>query len=366
MSSIVSLRVPLLVATLMLVGAAAASAQAEDKRPSEHYDQAVVDYKLGRFEKAAAGFERAYELDPDPLLLFNIAQARRHLATAGGVTEIERAIFFYERYLADAPAGAKAGSARNHLAELRGRLAEARAAVQAAAPAEDAAAAPASAPSVPGPAADSPAAAPQGEADALAPLQPGPLAPPALVESSRPPAWRPAMISVALAGGPGWPAFGRSDLALSMMPSLTVGVGAGWRVGRAELGLGLVTTHARLGYHRADGASRTSYFPGLFVAAGAALTLGRGFALLARAGGGVTWWTGLEAQNPFTPDGVAATGAVPLAALRVAAGVRRSLGDSLFVAVLPALIAARRSGGLNDSVRHVQLWSVLVELGYRL
>src|SRR5262245_45682748 len=41
--------------------------------------EADQSYKLGRFEVALAGFEKAYEIFPAPGLLFNIAQCHRAL-----------------------------------------------------------------------------------------------------------------------------------------------------------------------------------------------------------------------------------------------------------------------------------------------
>ena len=51
-------------------------------------------YNLGEFDKAVALFKEAYEAEPDPAFLFNIAQSYRQ---AGDCKE---AVFFYKRYLA--------------------------------------------------------------------------------------------------------------------------------------------------------------------------------------------------------------------------------------------------------------------------
>jgi tetratricopeptide (TPR) repeat protein len=59
--------------------------------------KAQVDYKLGRFERALAGYSRAYELFPAPGLLFNLGQCHRNLK------DYERAIFFFEGYLREQP-----------------------------------------------------------------------------------------------------------------------------------------------------------------------------------------------------------------------------------------------------------------------
>jgi tetratricopeptide (TPR) repeat protein len=55
--------------------------------------------KTGDFACAIAGYQKAYEYDPNPLLLFNIAQMRRK---TGAWQEAERA---YQSFLKEAPAG---------------------------------------------------------------------------------------------------------------------------------------------------------------------------------------------------------------------------------------------------------------------
>ena len=57
------------------------------------FNRGVKLYNLGHFEAAIPEFEAAYDLDPAPILIFNIAQSHRQLGNK------ERAIFFYRRYL---------------------------------------------------------------------------------------------------------------------------------------------------------------------------------------------------------------------------------------------------------------------------
>jgi tetratricopeptide (TPR) repeat protein len=57
------------------------------------YDKGTRAYNVGKFDQAIAAFTRAYELDPAPMLLFNIAQSYWKKG------ENERAVFFYRRYI---------------------------------------------------------------------------------------------------------------------------------------------------------------------------------------------------------------------------------------------------------------------------
>jgi hypothetical protein len=73
------------------------AARADDPPPQDaaraRFDHGQKLYNLGKFRDAIADFEAAYELDPDPVYLFNLAQAHRL------DNNIDRALFFYRRYL---------------------------------------------------------------------------------------------------------------------------------------------------------------------------------------------------------------------------------------------------------------------------
>jgi tetratricopeptide (TPR) repeat protein len=75
----------------------AAPTQNAKRLGKQHSEKALKEYKLGRFSEAIAEFQQAYEVDPAPIYLFNIAQAYRQIGNN------DRAIFFYRRYLEDAP-----------------------------------------------------------------------------------------------------------------------------------------------------------------------------------------------------------------------------------------------------------------------
>ncbi|MEP6654807.1 MAG: hypothetical protein ABJA82_15700 [Myxococcales bacterium] len=63
-------------------------------------DDAVAQYNLGHFAEASALFEKAYRIDPAPVLLFNIGQCHRRLGNN------DLALFFYRQYLGQAPVNA--------------------------------------------------------------------------------------------------------------------------------------------------------------------------------------------------------------------------------------------------------------------
>ena len=114
-------------AALVIVLALAAPALADSKT-----DEARNHFKLGKqfqdngaYERAAEEYKRAYDADPRPEMLFNIAQAYR-LAK-----QKEQALDYFKQYLAKQPAGAGADEARKHVVTLQKEIDDETAAKQA-------------------------------------------------------------------------------------------------------------------------------------------------------------------------------------------------------------------------------------------
>jgi tetratricopeptide (TPR) repeat protein len=127
-------------------------AEGTKKGAKVYYDKGSYEYNLGHFEQAIAAFEKAYEFSPVPILLFNIGQCHRQLGNK------ERAVFFYRRYLEQAPNADNRADVQNRIADLEQSMKEERE-IQKRPPTE-VAATPA-APAAPPPEAPPPAAAPR-------------------------------------------------------------------------------------------------------------------------------------------------------------------------------------------------------------
>src|SRR6185503_3792144 len=97
----------------------AASARAEaldetkEREARAHFEQATRLYNVGDFDRAIAGYKRAYELSPAPGLLFNIGQAYR----AKG--DREHALYFYAAFLREEPDAPERAFVEARMAELR-------------------------------------------------------------------------------------------------------------------------------------------------------------------------------------------------------------------------------------------------------
>jgi hypothetical protein len=76
-------------------------------------------YEEGRLTVAASSFERAYELEPLPALLWNLGQTyRRQYVIDQDPDKLRRAVDHYRRYLKEAPGGTNRDEATVLLSEL--------------------------------------------------------------------------------------------------------------------------------------------------------------------------------------------------------------------------------------------------------
>lgn len=67
----------------------------EQQAADRHFKSGVARFKAGKFTEALAEFERAYEISPHPLVLYNIAGCHRELS------RYREAVKFYTRFLAE-------------------------------------------------------------------------------------------------------------------------------------------------------------------------------------------------------------------------------------------------------------------------
>jgi len=82
-----------LLASVPALAAPKKTTSAEQKEADRHFKSGVALFKEAKFKEALAEFERAYEIAPHPLVLYNIAGCHRELSNYG------EAIKFYERFL---------------------------------------------------------------------------------------------------------------------------------------------------------------------------------------------------------------------------------------------------------------------------
>jgi tetratricopeptide (TPR) repeat protein len=91
-------------------------ADARRRQASDHVKKGDAFKEARDFEAAAREYEKAYELVPHPVLIFNLGQVYRLKGDA------ERALDYYERYLAVEPDGVASDQAREFAGVLRTQI----------------------------------------------------------------------------------------------------------------------------------------------------------------------------------------------------------------------------------------------------
>jgi tetratricopeptide (TPR) repeat protein len=106
-------------ATMAAALAPAPQGPTKQQRFDQHYSAAVAFYEQRKYPEAIAEFEAAYEIDAQPLVLFNIGQAYRK------GSQLEAALAKYREYLEKDPA-AERDRVRQIIREIEASLARKR------------------------------------------------------------------------------------------------------------------------------------------------------------------------------------------------------------------------------------------------
>jgi Tetratricopeptide repeat len=361
------------VATLGVVLASARAAQASEagkKAARPHYDKGASEYNLGHFAEAISEFEKAYEQDPAPILLFNIAQAHRQSGNN------ERAAFFYRRYLEQEPNAANRTEVEKRIKDLEGVIQQQND-VKRRPPTEvtdqDQRSGTAPPPATPG---NLPPPA-TGSRGAETPAPPPPITPASprpegsvwagVASQSNSEAAHP--IHLWVSAGPAFPSFSGRDLQVSTLLSVRLGGGYVFDLhGAGVVEVGVSGAYAPLRYSTIDtGANRSGGFWGLLATGTYRYRIATDFDLAGEVGGGVVWWSGLGDMNPFTNGGAGATGAVPMPSLLLGVGAVYHLPANFSVFAQPTFLLSKTTGdGLSSAVSSVNRFDLAFGVGYSI
>lgn len=327
-----------MLAGAMLLVAPNARAEAPAEAARIYFNQGVKLYNLGHFQDAIHAFEAAYDLDPAPILIFNIAQSHRQLGNK------ERAIFFYRRYLEQDPNPANRTDIEQRIKDLSESL-EQEKELQRRPPTEVAWSASASGAGTPK------AGAPTSPTVAVAPVR---------SERGQSTRW-----TVAADVGPSFLSFSGGPVSAPTVFTARFRGMYALPVLRNRLCVGVEAMISSLPYDALDFSQHTSSLWGLLVHAEYRLPITPDFSVAGGLGGGALWWSGLDAGNPFTNDGVAASGAIPLPTLQIAARAEYRMVKRLFVELAPEfLLSQTTSGGLTDVISAVERFDLSIGAGY--
>jgi hypothetical protein len=344
--------VPWAVALGLALAAPAARAQppAPVTPPAEsgkvHFEHGVKEYNLGRFQEAIGEFEKAYDLDPAPILLFNIAQSHRQLGNK------ERALFFYRRYLEQEPEAAKRSEVEQRMKDLAQSLEQEKDLKQ-----------------------KPPTEVERADATKVTPPPPPPGTsgtPDATVSTGgttqtttaggAPP---PNHWAVAACLAPSFATVSGVAVDLPVLFALRVGGSYAFPMGpNARIVAGADGTLAVLPYSTDANppAKSNSTLPGFLLSGRFMYDVLPWLSAGGGVGAGVLWWSGLGDGNPFD---VVTTGSIPMPTFEVQARGEASVTRELFVVLAPSLLYSKATSGLGAAVSGMWRFDVNVGAGYR-
>src|SRR6187402_1921179 len=124
-----AVRVSVAIAVAFVATARATSAPAAPPRDSAKaiFLEGERKFQLGKFDAAIEAYERAFNLDPQPAFIFNIALAhRRQYEIDGKLEHLLRARELYRNYLKLDPASPHRAGVEKLISELGARIDQAR------------------------------------------------------------------------------------------------------------------------------------------------------------------------------------------------------------------------------------------------
>jgi hypothetical protein len=105
-------------ASLIAFARPAEAADGPTLEARKHYQEAQKQFDLGNWELSIVEFSKAYELRPDPIFLYNMAQAYRRSGNA------KRAIDLYKNYLIKAPKSPQRPEVEERIQDLQKQIEE--------------------------------------------------------------------------------------------------------------------------------------------------------------------------------------------------------------------------------------------------
>jgi tetratricopeptide (TPR) repeat protein len=327
-------------AALLAASGARAQSSAADNAQA-HFDRGAKLYNLGHFQEAITDFEKAYDLDPSPIFLFNIAQSHRQLGNK------ERALFFYRRYLEQAPNAANRDDVERRMKDLQSSLQQEQELKQ-------------KPPTEVSSHVETKDATGTGSPPTTPPDASG--GPPGTVVTTPPAASsgeRPWELSVGLA--PAFASMSGSQVSLPTMVTARLEGAYAFALPAGQLAVGIDLGYARLPYTRQatsthpalEGTSGSSAFWALLASARYFYGVTPDLKLGGGIEGGYLFWSGLDEGNPFTAQGVAPSGAIALPTVAVNLRAEYRLLDALFVALTPEYLWSEIPSSAGNAVAGV-------------
>jgi tetratricopeptide (TPR) repeat protein len=105
-------------ALVLLLAVAAHAQPSETEQLRKHFEDGSKAFNLGEFKRAVDEYKAAYNIRPDPVFLYNIAQAYRLDGN------LQQALFFYKSYLTNSPKAPNRREVEGRIHELDQQIAQ--------------------------------------------------------------------------------------------------------------------------------------------------------------------------------------------------------------------------------------------------
>ncbi len=327
---------------LLAIGLGPARAQGQgpaNEAAETQFEQGVKRYNLGRFAEAITAFERAYDADPAPILLFNIAQSHRQMGNK------ERALFFYRRYVEQAPDAPNRTEVEQRMKDLAQSLEQEKDSKQR--PPTEVARPDGSAPTVT-------TVTEANIATTAAPLE-------TTAGTSSVPRW-----AVLAYVAPSFASVSGQPVEIPTQLSLRLGGAYAFPLPSARLTVGLDGVLSFIPYTMMDNSgSHTSNLPGLLATAAYLYDVTPTISIGGGVGAGVVWWTGLRENSVLTTGLTSLSGPFLMPTFEAELRATWALRSDLFLVLAPEIIYSKPMGGLDGAISALWRFDINVGAGYR-
>lgn len=333
----------------------AGSALADKDRSVEYYNAGKKKYNLGEFDEAIELFKKAYDEFEAPAYLYNIAQAYRQK------DDCKKALFFYERFLAEKPDSDQADAVRGHIETLK---------TECAGDLETGEPQPEDAPSsgvgetqdTDSGGASQPAAS-GAEVGANIPVEPtAESAESSVVVGPTPADVRAPLLALTLEVGPSFYSMG--EVVVPVAGALRLGAAYPRELGPVSVEAGVSAILERMEYQKQAGEASV-----LFTTLLATVAVGYPLSDVMRVGGelglGMFSFSGLESGNPFLDGQMAQEGTARSFCVRLGGSFEYALATGLNASFAPALLLPSTDEGLAAHVGSIRTLQLLAGAHYR-
>lgn len=354
-----------LVAAALALTLGAPGVLADPETSRTLYQAGKRKYQLGDYDRAITLFKQAYEEQPAPAYLYNIAQAYRLEGNC------PQALAYYRKFLAAKPDGALGGRVKGYITELEAKCkaAESDAAKPPTPESPGAGAGEAEAKAQPGStdagAAPEAGGQPEGSGVRVADAGEGEAASAgAAAQIEKPATAPPGPRFIAASAEGGVALFDLGDVVVPASPTLRLFAGYPLSLGPISLEPGVGVELSTMAYDDTAGDS-TAMFATFVVGAQARMEVVSRLSVGVDGGVGLLRFSDLDEGNPFTEGGAARDGAASSLAVRAGLSAEYDVGMGLAAALTPGFVWASRTDDLREPISSITRLELLAGVRYR-